>query len=234
MTTVLLVHGAYHGAWCWERVASGLEAQGISVRAVDLPGHGTCARPVGNLDEDAAVVQEAVLACEGPVIVCGHSFGGAVVTQGVPKDPRVAHLVFLAAIVPDVAQSVAEAMGADAVRAFFGDAGAPAPTGHRVDPARAHEIFYHDCDPESARWAADQLGPESTVAMLTPLSQAAWRDHASTYVVCSDDRAILPEAQERMSGRCDAVLRWPVGHSPMLNRPDLLIELLADLAEGHD
>ncbi len=234
MTTVVLVHGAFHGAWCWRRVVAGLEGRGISTRAIDLPGHGACKRALGDLAEDAAAVQDAVLASEGPVIVCGHSFGGAVISEGVPKDPRVAHLVYLAAILPDVGENVGEALGAEAAGELLRALGEPSIDGLHVDPSRAIDSFYHDCTPEDAAWAVSQLGPESAVAMGTPLSQAAWREHASTYVVCSDDRAIQPQAQRRLAGRCANSVHWPTGHSPMLNRPDLLVELLGDLADQAD
>jgi pimeloyl-ACP methyl ester carboxylesterase len=234
MTTVVLVHGAFHGAWCWQRVVAGLEGHGIDARAIDLPGHGACTHPIGDLSADATAVQDAVLASEGPVIVCGHSFGGAVISEGVPKDPRVAHLVYLAAIVPDVGENTGEALGPEAAGELLQSMGESGVDGLRMDPDRAGNSFYHDCSPEDVAWAVSQLGPENAVAMGTPLSQAAWREHPSTYVVCDDDRAVQPQAQARLARRCDATLHWPTGHSPMLNRPELLVELLVDLADRVD
>jgi pimeloyl-ACP methyl ester carboxylesterase len=231
MTTVVLVHGAFHGAWCWERVVAGLEGLGIGARAIDLPGHGACTRAIGDLAASAAVVQDAVLASDGPVVVCGHSFGGAVMSEGVPKDPKVAHLVYLAAVVPDVGENVGEALGAAAAGELLQSMGEPSVDGLHMDLSRAAGTFYHDCTTEDAAWALSQLGPESAIAMGTPLSQAAWREHPSTYIVCEDDRAVQPQAQLRLAQRCTDQVKWPTGHSPMLSRPDLLIGLLGELAD---
>jgi pimeloyl-ACP methyl ester carboxylesterase len=99
-----------------------------------------------------------------------------------------------------------------------------------VDPAQREQVFYHDCEPQLARWAAAQLGPEHPAAMTTRLTRAAWRSIASTYVVCLADRTIPAAAQEELARRCTHVERFDTSHSPMLSRPELLVELLARLA----
>ena len=231
MTTVLLVHGAFHGAWCWERVTRGLDGLGIAHRAIDLPGHGRCAGRAGTLAEDAVALEEAIHAAEGPVIVCAHSFGGSVVTEGAPKDPKIARLVYLAAFAPDAGESVLDLLGPDAALELSEALGESGIDGLHMDEARAVARFYHDCTPEDVAWALERLGPESPTAMAAPVTCTAWRDHATTYVVCEDDRTIPCAVQERMAQRCDEVVRWPTGHSPMLNRPDLVVELLRDLVD---
>ena len=84
--TVVLVHGAFYGAWCWERVQHGLRAREVESLAIDWPGHGASSEPLGDLAADAAAVRDAINACAVPVVVCGHSFGGAVISEGVPTN----------------------------------------------------------------------------------------------------------------------------------------------------
>ena len=94
--TVVLVHGACHGAWCWEKVVAGLTDRGIPSVAIDLPGHGASPEPLGDLAADAAALRACLDGIDRSV-VCGHSFGGAVVTEGAAGHPGVHHLVYITA-----------------------------------------------------------------------------------------------------------------------------------------
>src|SRR5436190_15656651 len=104
--TVVLVHGAWHGAWCWDRVVAGLHDRDVDVLALDLPGHGASAEPLGDLYGDAAAVHAALDTLDGPAVVCGHSYGGAVMSLGAAH-PAVRHLVYLAALMLDVGETCA-------------------------------------------------------------------------------------------------------------------------------
>ncbi len=99
--TVVLVHGAFHGAWCWDRVVPLLEAQGVPVVAFDLPGHGADPRPPGDLHEHGDALRAVLEGIDGPIVVVGHSYGGAVISDGAAGVDGVVHLVYLAAIVAD-------------------------------------------------------------------------------------------------------------------------------------
>src|SRR5438067_970341 len=100
--TVVLVHGAWHGAWCWTRVVEGLTARGVDAIAIDLPGHGDSTEPLGDLYGDAASLRAALDALDGsPAVVCGHSYGGAVVSLGAARHAAVRHVVYLAALMLD-------------------------------------------------------------------------------------------------------------------------------------
>jgi pimeloyl-ACP methyl ester carboxylesterase len=228
--TVMLVHGAFHGAWCWKRVAEGLEAAGIPVAALDLPGHGESSEGLGGLAEDAEFVGQALARCKGPVVLCGHSYGGVVITEAAAEGSGVEHLVYLAAAVPDVGESMVDAipelMEAPLMAALdFRSDGTSV-----IDPERAAEVFYEDCDEATVRWALSQLGPEESGSFLGTATQAPWRKLATTYVVCADDAAIPASAQHRLAQRCNERHVWDTSHSPMLSQPDLLVELLGELA----
>lgn len=105
--TVVLVHGAFHGGWCWDRIVPGLTGAGLTPVVVDLPGHGVGdPGPVGDLSDDAAHVRAGLDGCAGPVLLVGHSYGGAVITEAAAGRADVGHLVYLAAMVPDVGETI--------------------------------------------------------------------------------------------------------------------------------
>src|SRR5689334_12110464 len=108
--TVVLVHGAFHGAWCWSKVVPLLEEAGIPVVAVDLPGHGDSPGPPGDLYDAAAHVRAALDGIAGLKVVCGHSYGGAVITEATADRADVTQLVYLAALMPDVGETVGATM----------------------------------------------------------------------------------------------------------------------------
>src|SRR3954470_8178352 len=102
--TVVLVHGAWHGAWCFDRVLPLLEKAGVSAVAVDLPGHGADPGPVTDLHGDADRVRSALDGIAGDAVLLGHSYGGAVITEA-GVHPAVRHLVYLCALALDAGES---------------------------------------------------------------------------------------------------------------------------------
>src|SRR3974390_2057450 len=96
MTTAVLVHGAWHGGWCWDRVVPGLRARGVRAMAPDMPGHGADAEPLTDLHGDAARIREVVEDIDDDVVLVGHSYGGAVISEA-GDHPAVRQMVFVAA-----------------------------------------------------------------------------------------------------------------------------------------
>jgi pimeloyl-ACP methyl ester carboxylesterase len=228
MTTVVLVHGAFHGAWCWEPVRTLLDERGVANLAPDLP--------LAGLDGDADTVRGVLDAIDGPVVLCGHSYGGMVISRAASGRDDVDRLVYLCAVqVVDDAEMAATMRPTPLMEHLVhGDDGSLA-----VDLDHAAELFYHDCDDDVAAAAVAQLRPMplgigSDAAPGAELGPAAWMHVPSTYVVCTDDRILHPDAQRDMAQHADEVVDWDTSHSPMLSRPELVADLLAALAADHE
>ena len=238
MATVVLVHGAWHGAWCWERVLDGLGARSVTAVAVDLPGHGEDPGPLTDLPGDAARVRGVLDDLDGPAVLVGHSYGGAVVTEA-GDHPAAAHVVFLAALALDAGESCmslavqvaqTEDLGwGEGPHLAQGMVGAPDGT-VALDPAVAAACLYNDCDDATVAWALARLGPHPLHNLEQQPHAVSWRAKDSTYVLCGDDLAVPPRLQRVVSRRCSSVLEWPTGHSPFLSRPGLVVDLLGTLA----
>jgi pimeloyl-ACP methyl ester carboxylesterase len=222
--TVVLVHGAWHGAWCWDKVVAGLGAKGVKVDAVELP--------LTSFADDVHATSAAVAAAGGPVVLCGHSYGGAVITEA-GDHPAVRRLVYLCAFALDPGEDLTTAAAgeqlassdiADAFR-FSEDA-----TMVHLEPDGARTAFYLDCDPAEADAALARLRPMAFACFTTPVTKSPRRDRESTYVVCTEDRAIHPELQHALAARCTTSVEWPTSHSPFVSRPELVVDLLAELA----
>lgn len=233
---MVLVHGAWHGAWCWERVVAGLEDRGISAVAIDLPGHGASTAPLGDLRDDAAALR-AVLDETGPAVVCGHSYGGAVISEGAAGHPATRHLVYLGAVMLAPGESCSVAVPAEDgdTPSLLPEYLRPGDDGIlRIDAAGVGPALYADCTPDEVAWVASRLCGQTMASLSTPATAAAWQESPSTYVVCAEDRAIPVEVQRRLATRAGDIVEWPTSHSPFLSRPELVVGLLADRVAALD
>ncbi|WP_329410538.1 alpha/beta fold hydrolase [Nocardia vinacea] len=217
MTHIVLVHGAWHGSWCWSMVADKLRPLGHTVTAVDLHR--------GTLAGDTQAVQEAIDNIGTPAIVCGHSYGGAVITGLRPE--LIRHAIYLAAIMPDATESVLSIMGGSlsAVVDLREDGASCV-----IAPDTARTMFFGDCDIAVQNDAIVRLVPQQTRHFADPPGRALWRDIPTTYVVCTDDKAIAPDQQVRMSQQATYSQSWPTSHSPFLSSPERVADVLAELA----
>jgi pimeloyl-ACP methyl ester carboxylesterase len=234
--TVILVHGAWHGAWCWEHVVPLLDDAGVASRALDLPGHGDSLEPLSDLAGDAAALR-SVLDDVDEAVVCGHSYGGAVISEGAAEHPAVRHAVFVAAFPLAVGESCVNAaegelppsdgttdLGAAFVRHDDGSI--------TLDPERALPLLFGDCAPDDAAKAIARLGPQSWAELAGVATRAVWKQAPSTYAVCTEDRAVAPAFQRALARRCTRTVEWPTSHSPFLSRPELVADLLVEIATG--
>lgn len=231
---VVLVHGAWHGAWCWAALQAELDRRGVASYAIDLPGHGLSEEPFGDLHADGAAVAAAIDRLGRDVLLVGHSYGGAVITEAAMRTDRIRHLVYLAAFVPDEGESmtsVAALAGVRPDRPPKLDAAIRREEGNMLlDPQAAIPALYGHCDPAVAAAAAARLCPQPIATFRQPTTGAGWRRYPSTYVRCTDDEAIPLVHQDAMAPRCGAVLTIDTDHSPFASRPvetaDLLVGLL--------
>ncbi len=225
--TVMFVHGAWHGSWCWDLVRERLHADGVATAAVDNP---SVTRPGSDLGADGDNLRAALDEIAGPVVLVGHSYGGAVISDAGAHD-CVQRLVYLTAFPLDTGESVAQnsLLGGEEMK--LGEVMQFADDGQvSVDPARSTEFFFHDCPADVAAAAVARLRPMSMAAMTGVTRSVAWREKPATYIVCTDDRAIPVALQRSAAARAGDVLEMPTSHSPFLSRPDELAALLMELA----
>jgi pimeloyl-ACP methyl ester carboxylesterase len=234
------VHGAWHGAWAWDRVIPMLSSAGVEVVAIDLPGHGDDAGSLGDLHGDATRVRDELDRMGQGVVLVGHSYGGVVITE-VGDHPAVDHLVYIAAFALEAHESCVDAARTAADGASMSHAGRPnlgdglvaGPDGTiSLDPLVAAQCLYNDCDESTVAWAVERLGPQRLITLQQTPAEIGWRTKPSTYVVCAHDRGVHPDLQRIMARRCGSVVEWPTDHSPFLCRPDLAAGLLTRLAHG--
>ncbi len=234
--TVVLVHGAWHGAWCFDRELPFLGAAGVPAVAVELPGHGRDPGPFTDLHGDAARVRAVLDGIEGRVVLLGHSYGGAVITEA-GVHPAVAHLVYLCALALDSGESCGTAAVQETGtlshegRPSLADGWVSHPDGTTtLTPEVAEACLYNDCHADTVEWAVAHLGPQPMANFGQTPRAVAWRSRPSTYIVCSDDQAIHPGLQQLLASRCTHSRVWPSGHSPFASQPGLVSGLLAELA----
>ena len=227
----VLVHGAYHGAWCWELVGRELIHRGHRVVAMDLPIDDPAA---GLLDYRDAVL-EAATGVEKPIVV-GHSMAGAVIPL-VAASSAVAKLVFLCAFVPWPGRSLNQLRASEPVETYRLNTVEFEDLGNRVwamGEGTARELFFHDVPDELASWAHTLLRPQAYAVFEEPSPLRAWPDVAAAYIVCRQDRALDPEwsratARDRLGV---TAIELSGGHSPFLGRPAELASALETAAGG--
>jgi pimeloyl-ACP methyl ester carboxylesterase len=221
-TSLLLVHGAWHGSWCWDHVRPALEKAGFVTHTIDLPSHGGDTAVLGGLHDDAAVVRSALAGLPDELVVVAHSYGGAVVGEALAGRSNIRQVVYLAAFMLEIGESLLGIAGGSAPP--FWEA---TPDGRAWRALNPEVVFYNDCSPADIEWAMNRLQPQSASSFTETLVGANWQDHPSTYIVCERDQALPVVAQEAMSKRASEVVRLDSGHSPFISQPDQLVDLLS-------
>tara|TARA_Y100001970_G_scaffold129741_1_gene159951 strand:- start:4373 stop:5032 length:660 start_codon:yes stop_codon:yes gene_type:complete len=216
MKSILLIHGAWHGSWCWDFVEKGLLNEGVDTHSVNLPFTG--------VNDDIASVSSAIDAIDNQVILLGHSYGGIVISGAAGAKQNVDQLIYLSAILLEDGESMqldGSKIQIDVDENLISE----------VKKSAAIPAFYADVEPNLAEASKELLRPFPIAAGSKGIGEA-WREKHSTYIVCREDEAIPPDLQYAMAKKADKVVEWECGHSPFLSKPELVTDFLLDLASS--
>jgi pimeloyl-ACP methyl ester carboxylesterase len=220
MGEVVLVHGAWHGPWCWDGVRAELLARGIESAAVELPLTG--------LRDDVAAARTVIESAGEGAVVCGHSYGGIVISHAASGLSNVTWLIYMAAYMLDDDTTVMR----DPVRSPVLSALRRTEAGVIVDPDRLREVLYADSTPAVVTDIARLLRPMPLTGGGGEIEgEPAWKSIPSTYVITLRDNAISPSAQRVMAAQATRVIEWDTDHSPFLTRPAEVAALLAGVID---
>jgi pimeloyl-ACP methyl ester carboxylesterase len=226
--TYVLVHGGWGGAWIWRDVGAELTRREVPWTAVDLPSSIHGAHPNTFLADDAKEVSE-IANLEGPVILVGHSYGGAVILEAAADVVQLERLVYIAALVPLLGESATEVTREVRVRTMLDEAIRVDGEFLTLEPALAKKALYQDCSEETTDWALGHLTPQTRASFRSPRSSFDV-EVPSYYVRCTLDNAVDLSVQELMAARCNEFATLESGHSPMFSMPVALSDLIISTA----
>ncbi len=221
--TVVLVHGAWADGSSWQAVIRSLEERGLNVIAAPIP--------LTSLSDDAAALKRTITRTEGPVIVAGHAYAGAVIATA--HDERVKALVYVAALAPDEGETVAQVFYRDETH----------PKAPQLAPDADGFIWMPDegfADAFAQNASAEQLAlskavqrPISVKSIQEPAPAPAWKLKPVWYLVAEQDRMINPKTQHFMAERMKATVRpFEVDHTPLLTAPDKVVDVILEAAKA--
>ena len=234
--TFILVHGAWHGAWCWRKLTPLLEASGARVIAPDLPSMGADTTPANTVTLESWSRFVAGLVEENPgCMLVGHSRGGVVVSRAAELAPaNIRSLVYLSAYLLQAGDSVAAEARRD-TDSMVAPNRVPESSGItcRVRAEVLQETFYGSCAPEDFAQAASSQSPEPLKPLATPLriSPQRFGRVPRAYIETARDRAVTLGAQRRMQAAlpCEPVFTLDTDHSAFLSQPEALARILISI-----
>ncbi len=224
MNNIVLVHGGFVDGAGWEGVYRSLKKDGYNVSIVQ--------NPTLSLDGDVAATKRVLASQDGPAILVGHSYGGAVITEA-GNDPKVVGLVYITAFAPDKGESVATLIK-------NAPPGAPVPPilppqdGYLLlDKLKFAASFAGDVEPEKAAFMADSQVPWGVEALSGSISEPAWKSKPSWYLIATDDKMIPPDAQRFMSKRAGStVVEVKGSHAIYVSQPEAVAALIEQAAKS--
>ena len=220
---IVIVHGAFGDGSGWEGVYRILTSDGYKVTIVQ--------NATASLAADVTATQNVLAAQNGPVVLVGHSYGGAVITEA-GNDPKVKNLVYVAAYVPDVGESVGSLLGK-------ADPSLPAPPilidGKKgialLDREKFPEFFAADVERSKAEFMAASQAPLGLAAVSASITTAAWRTKPSFYIIAKEDRMISPADEKMMATRAHSVLfEIKASHAAFISQPDQVAQVIEKAA----
>jgi len=221
---IVLVHGGFVDGSGWEGVYKALKKSGYTVTIVQ--------NPTISLTDDVAVTKRAIAAQNGPVILVGHSYGGAVITEA-GNDPKVVGLVYVTAFALDKGESVGSLLKDPPPGAPVPPILPPQDGFLMLDKAKFPASFAGDVTPEIASFMADSQVPWGLDALNGAVTQAAWRTKPSWYLISTDDKMIPPDAQRMMSKRAGStVVEVKGSHAVYVSQPQAVAHFIEKAAAG--
>lgn len=238
MKPIVLVHGSWLGAWCWQDVISALKSHGATVSAPDLPAHGEDPGSIADASIDAYAnrVIQTIESLPGPVVLAGHSMAGAVITTVAERIPdRIAHLVYIAAYLLEDGQSLMQASElAPGSEVPPNMVFAPDYSSVTIKPENLAAIFADDASPEQKALLLAKSRPEPAAPFGMPVhtSAANFGRVPKAYIRTSQDRVIPPALQDAMLARTPiaTVDTLPASHSPYFSQAHPLAHLILRFA----
>ncbi|HAJ62121.1 MAG TPA: alpha/beta hydrolase, partial [Cyanobacteria bacterium UBA8543] len=209
MSTFCLVHGAFLGAWCWEKLIPHLEGWGHHAIAMDLP----LEDPEAGAVRYAEAVLQTLKEVDDDVVLVGHSMTGLFIPL-IASQRKVRKLVFLAGGIPKVGTSVTERLSSSEPDMFNPDGVDQDPS---QDEAVATKLLFNDCEPDVARWAVSKLRFQASRLIFSEVSPLqVWPDVESSYILCTDDQTFTPGWSRRTAREILGVdaIELPGGHCP--------------------
>lgn len=237
MSTFVLIHGAWHGAWCWKYIVPQLLSRGHKVVAPDLPGHGKDTTPAKrvNLEVYAESVCHELDKLEELAILVGHSMGGIIISEAAERRPaKLQALVYLSAFLPLNGDSLA---GMEERNPYTAVPPNLVPAGNgitaKVRDEKIIDLFYHDCSDEDIKFAKRHLCPQAMGLLNTPvtLTEDNYGRIPRSYVLCTEDRALHLEFQQAMVDAAPGTRTYTLAssHSPFFSAPDMLTDILVKI-----
>lgn len=220
---IVLVHGAFADGSSWSKVVTKLQAKGYNVIAVQ--------NPLTSFADDVAAAKRAIAQVDGPVLLVGHSYGGMVISEA-GKDPKVAGLLYVAALVPEEGQNVVDvnaAMPTTGVEKEF----QLSPDGHLTLPQKGiDEYFAQDVSPEERKIIFATQGSWAASATQQKVYDPAWKTKPSWYIVAAKDGMINPDLERFKAKLIKATtLELNSSHVPMVSQPNKVADFIVSAAE---
>jgi len=239
MATFILIHGAWHGGWCWDKVKPLLEKNGHTVVAPDLPGHGEDKTPIADVSLAAYTerVCQVIDRQSEKVILVGHSLGGLSITQAAEQRPdNIELLVYLTALLLKNGESRTSIRGRQ-------PGGSALPSIMEMHPEEGYTLlkeeglkptFYHDCSEEDFDLAKVHLGLQALkpIGVSVRTTNENFGSVRRVYIKCLQDHALVPEFQKQMYTElpCEQVISMDTSHSPFMSAPGELANHLMSLS----
>jgi pimeloyl-ACP methyl ester carboxylesterase len=222
-TTVVVVHGAWADGSSWEAVIRPLQEQGLKVVAAAIP--------LTSLSDDAAALKRTIARTQGPVIVAGHAYAGAVIATA--DDERVKALVYVAALAPDEGESVAQVFYKDERHPKAPELGPDADGFIWMPDSGFDHAFAQNATAAQIALSKAVQRPIAVKSIQEPSPTPAWKSKPTWYLLAEEDRMINPKTQRFMAERMKATIKpFAVDHTPLLTAPDKVVGIILEAAKA--